>query len=860
MARTYLSILLIHITLFFLLPGSLTAQAVTFEETKKLASLDAAINDQFSNSWAISSDTIVIGTRFDDDKGTDSGSSYVFERNQGGLDNWGQVKKLSAFDGVATDEFGISVSISGDTIVVGARRDDDGGIDSGSVCVFECNQGGSNIWGQVTKLIASHAAVADEFGGSVSISNDIIVAGARNNDDSGTSSGSAYLFERNRGGSDNWGEVLKIIASDAAAGDEFGESVAVSGETVVIGAVFDDDAGNGSGSAYIFECIQGGTDNWGQLVKLNSSDAASQDQFGISVAIILDTVVVGANQDEDAGDSSGSAYVFERDHTGLDNWGEVAKLTASDAEILDRFGSVLAIGGDLVAIVSAGKDGAAANSGWAYVFERNEGGVGVGNWSETAQLVASDAAAQDQFGSAVASSMGAVVVGVRNDDDACPTDPTCNSGSAYVFSTAQEVTSPTLTITSNIPTPSNLAVNVPIIFISNGQDIPATTFSVDFDETCLDFDPTDANSDGIPDAIAFSVPAALTQSVTFSAADSLGELDFTLADLSTPLTSLPDGPIATITFMPLCSTPGTSIIAPINFGPMPAASFGDTSGQSVAGITVNGSVEILPGTPGDCNDDGVIDAGDISACVLEVFDGDGHVWTDVAGGNFLGNPVGCDANQDFLVDAGDFSCKILVIFEGSGACGPAPLQAIGTQGQQGSDPPELRIGMAFSAEAGQEVTIPVSFKGNGHGITAGAFSLDYDESCLAFNPTDSDENGIPDSIFFTLPAGTNPSVSFNADATAGELEVLFLDPTLPFATLPDGKVAELTFTTQCDPDGSKIIEAAVHFGDGSALSFGSTIGQSVSGAHLDGGVTILGPFFEDSFESGDLTPWSRFSP
>ncbi len=145
------------------------------------------------------------------------------------------------------------MSISGDTVVVGARLDDDAGIDSGSAYIFGRNEGGADNWGQVAKLTASDAAGGDMFGFSVSISGDIVIVGARGTDDAGFGSGSAYVFGRNEGGSDNWGQVKKLTASDAAAGDVFGFSVSISGDTVIVGARLDDDAGNESGSAYIFE-------------------------------------------------------------------------------------------------------------------------------------------------------------------------------------------------------------------------------------------------------------------------------------------------------------------------------------------------------------------------------------------------------------------------------------------------------------------------------------------------------------------------------------------------------------------------------------------------------------------------------
>jgi hypothetical protein len=446
-----------------------------------LTAADAAAGDQFGFSVAISVDTLVVGADRDDDGGTNSGSAYVFERNSGGAESWGQVAKLTASDAAADDRFGISVAISVDTVVAGAYLDDDGGTDSGSAYVFERNTGGADVWGQVAKLTASDAAAGDQFGISVAVSADTVVAGAYFDDDGGTDSGSAYVFERNTGGADVWGQVAKVTAADAAASDNFGSSVAVSGDTIVVGSSLDDDGGGDSGSAYLFERNGGGADAWGQVAKLNASDAAAGDRFGFSVAmsgntlvagallddagssdsgssyvfartglgwaqmqeitpadaaagdwlgysvaISGDTAVVGVPRDDDGGEDSGSAYVFERNVGGGDNWGQLVKLTASDASPFDDFGWSVAISGDTVIVGARQDDDGGGASGSAYVFERNTGGADA--WGEVVKLTASDAASGDLFGFSVALSGDTAVAGALNDDDAG-----ADSGSAYVF-------------------------------------------------------------------------------------------------------------------------------------------------------------------------------------------------------------------------------------------------------------------------------------------------------------------------------------------------------------------------------------------------------------------------------------------
>ena len=214
-----------------------------------------------------------------------------------------QEAKLTANDAATNDFFGTSVAISGDSVVVGANLDDDGGSASGSAYVFTRS---GTVWSQQAKLTASDAAAFDQFGTSVAISGDSVVVGANFDDDGGSDSGSAYVFTRS---GTVWSQQAKLTANDAAAGDAFGISVSISGDSVVVGAPSDDDGGSGSGSAYVF--TRSGTE-WSQQEKLTASDAAESDRFGISVAISGDSVVVGANLDDDGGSDSGSAYVFTR--------------------------------------------------------------------------------------------------------------------------------------------------------------------------------------------------------------------------------------------------------------------------------------------------------------------------------------------------------------------------------------------------------------------------------------------------------------------------------------------------------------------------------------------------------------------
>ena len=381
-----------------------TGRNLNWQQVSKPVAVDGTENDQFGVSVAISGDYAIVGSHGDDDAGSSSGSAYIFARDIGGANNWGQVKKLTASDAAETDSFGHSVSISGDFAVVGARLNDDSGTSSGSAYVFNRDQGGADNWGEVKKLTASDATAGHQFGISVAIAGDVVVVGAH-----GGPNGSAYVFERNEGGANNFGETKKLVASDGSAGDQFGNAVAISGDTAIVGAMGDDNPMGDAGSAYIFDRNQGGTNNWGEVQKLSASDADNSDQFGQSVAISGDTVIVGTMFNDDAGTSTGSAYIFRQNEGGTNNWGEVKKLTASDAVGGDQFGRSVSISGDKAIIGANGNDDVPDNSGSVYIFGQNEGGTN--NWGEVEKLTATDAAANDQFGFSVAISADTAIVG-----------------------------------------------------------------------------------------------------------------------------------------------------------------------------------------------------------------------------------------------------------------------------------------------------------------------------------------------------------------------------------------------------------------------------------------------------------------
>jgi len=365
-----------------------TVDPLITSQEQRLAVDDAAAGDEFGLSVAIAGDSVVISAPRDDDAGMDSGSAYVFTRTG---TTWMQQGKLVADDAAADDRLGSSVAIFGDTVVVGGDFNDDAGAESGSAYVFTRT---GTTWTQQMKLTADDAAAGDRFGNFVSISGDSVLIAAVL--DNGT--GSAYVFTRT---GTTWTQQQNLTAGDAAAGDQFGASVSIFGNSVIIGANADDGVGNNSGSAYVF--TRTGT-TWTQQQKLTASDAAADDTFGSSVSISGDSVVIGSFRDDDAGDRSGSAYVFTRSGT---TWTQHPKLTGG-ATIRDEFGLGVAISGDNIVIGARLDDIGGINSGSASVFMRS-GGV----WMQQSSFTADDTAGDDRFGLSVAISGDSVVVGAR---------------------------------------------------------------------------------------------------------------------------------------------------------------------------------------------------------------------------------------------------------------------------------------------------------------------------------------------------------------------------------------------------------------------------------------------------------------
>ncbi len=378
----------------------------------KLIGSDASQGDAVS-FVAIDGTTLAFGAPFENWPAS-NGAVYVFEQSGG---TWIEVAKRTPSDSAAGDVFGAGVSLDGGTLVAGAQYDDGR---RGSAYVFQRDWGGANNWGEVKKLIGSDSAALDEFGLFASISGDTVVVGAHLH-----GPGAAYVFERHQGGTNNWGEVKKLVAPDAAAGDGFGWPTAIHGDCTAVGAFLHDEVGGDSGVAYIFCRDQGGFDNWGFVKKLVPSDASSGDWFGQRISMEGDSIVVGALYADGIQANAGAAYVFQRNAGGPDNWGQVCKLQASDGISAQEFGRAVAVDGDVV-VIGASIDNAVSD-GAAYIFRINQ--PGPNPCIEQAKIIPLDLGGNDKFGAHVALSGSMAIVASYLDDNESGID----AGSAYVF-------------------------------------------------------------------------------------------------------------------------------------------------------------------------------------------------------------------------------------------------------------------------------------------------------------------------------------------------------------------------------------------------------------------------------------------
>ena len=400
------------------------------DDAHKFTAAPRAAGDVFGQSVSVSGNTVLIGSPFDDERAANAGAAYVFHFDGAA---WSSQAKLFSADAQPSDLFGIAVALSGDVAVVGAPLQADNGRSAGAAYVFRFD---GATWRQEAKLLPSDGVADAQFASAVAIDGATIVIGAFRDDDRGRATGGAYVFSYDGAAwgpahPDHLGTTMdrtKLTASDGEAFDQFGVGVAVSGTKIVVGAYGDDDRGDYAGAAYVFERV-GGT--WAQEAKLLATDGGAGQLFGFPVSISGDVILLGALADDDDGYTSGSAYVFAYDGAG---WGpphaDVPGAVNQRAKLLPTDGANAAQFGRSVAIAG---DTAIVGANLADVSGLDSGTAYVfartgDRWNQTQRLRPRDRAAGWHFGEAVALDGQLAVVAAVGDSGGGR-----DAGSAYVF-------------------------------------------------------------------------------------------------------------------------------------------------------------------------------------------------------------------------------------------------------------------------------------------------------------------------------------------------------------------------------------------------------------------------------------------
>lgn len=331
----------------------------TWRQRALLTPDDGGSVDRFGYSMSLAKDTALVGAPGNNEpNGSRAGAAYVFSRSD---DTWRQTAKLTPDDGDSGDLLGHSVALAVNTALVGAWKDEDpNGEEAGSAYVFSQED---DTWRQVAKLTPNHGESGDHFGESVALARDTALLGAPNDQGPNrTAAGSAYVFSR---ADSTWRQAAKLTPDDDGA-SWFGSEVALTEDTALVGAYGDENPnGYNAGSGYVFSRTDG---TWTQTAKLTPDDGDREDRFGWSVALAGDTALVGADQGENQnGTATGAAYVFSQED---DSWRQTAKLTPDDGDAGDNFGSSVALADDAVLIgARRDLDPSGVDTGSAYAFD-----------------------------------------------------------------------------------------------------------------------------------------------------------------------------------------------------------------------------------------------------------------------------------------------------------------------------------------------------------------------------------------------------------------------------------------------------------------------------------------------------------
>jgi len=386
-------------------------------ERQKIEGSGLQQGDNFGASLSLSGNWAVAGAPAADDLGGDSGAAYVFERTSTG---WAERQRLKASDPAANAAFGYAVQIDGTTIAIGAPGASYVGMQYvGAIYIFENVNG---TWIETQKLVPGDAAPQYALGYSVMLSGNRLIGGATYESHAGSHCGAAYIFEH---AGSTWMQSAKIVASDATSSNLFGYSVAIYGDLAVVGSIGAWAGGfQYAGAAYVFE-KQGSQWPSTETQRLEAPNPTPTQYYSYSLGLLPGSIFVGALANSTGTTYGGAVFLYTQPGT---SWVQTQVLLPSDQASGDGFGLALAASGNRLVVASASSLDLPQAEGADYVFTE----IG-SSWVETAKLIATDAGYGDTFGTAVAIDGTTILAGDAADDNACPSLPSCDSGSAYFF-------------------------------------------------------------------------------------------------------------------------------------------------------------------------------------------------------------------------------------------------------------------------------------------------------------------------------------------------------------------------------------------------------------------------------------------
>lgn len=715
-------------------------------EEAYLKASNTGSNDFFGGYVDISGSTIVVSARFEDGSGNGinptsnndasaAGAAYVFVKT---ADGWVEEAYVKSSNSDRDDRFAQTVSIDGDTMVMGAHLEDsastsingsqgntNGSLEGnyGAVYVFQRSNG---LWVQQAYIKAPNAGVADSFGVSSAVSGDLLVVGAHLEDssavgvdgsqfnDESTGSGALYVYRRNTVGT--WFFIGYLKAENTGDGYNLGVLVDISGNTIVAGALLEDSGAitpggaednsiENSGAAYVYQV----DDNDITLVSsLKASPLDIGDTFGFGVAVSGRKIAIGARLE----DSDSTAVNNDRNNNNAPDAGAVY--------LFNTITSFHPLGGTVVGLAEGNEVSLINNGGDIVTVDENGGFRFLGLFAEG-----------ETFNVSVA-------------DDGHPLNPRQECVIENAEGTVDEsnvngvlvrCSLNNLSINDNINTVNGALVSVPVQFASENGAFSGVEFSLDYDSACLN---PDADGDGELDNVRFNLPADFSGFARFDALDTNSEIDVVIADLSLPFAVLPTTEVFTVDFTVTCPDAqlGTQIDTPMNFDRIDPPSFADANGNATEGTFDDGNVRVWASFNGDCDASGQdnVEIADLTGLVREIADDDGSNFIDAPEGEFFGSPQGCDANGSETINVADLSCMVNLV--SGDACDPIlnPIRAAA---------PELHIDTRFENDV---VWLQAHLFQHQHDIAALSYDLVLDPGIFDTRLMDLDRNGIPDRV------------------------------------------------------------------------------------------------------------------